>query len=419
MEDRYKKIEDNMKTGKNIYYDMTRTMSYILLAFVSITLCQCQNSRQARQPNAEEEQYIPAYTATVSENKTENDEKTSTNENTEDKKEESSTANEKKEYSTDYAETIVQEAPSYISDETNDSDSEEGEALEQEQTISNTIQQAANTPSSVQNQGTSSNQSAGNNNEPYRPIFATVDTRGFERSETEHFILYEEGNISDDFVNAAERMRVSVLANLAFYNPEAREQKLSIYLAHSKDNSQAFSKRHSIDTIYDILDTRRIFLVRNSSFNGMLAHNLAHSYFGTFFPPKNSTPYWLMEGMAINTQIETAGKRSLPVWFDNTMAKIEKGARYSIEVVTSIDDIEGTAENDIRIWIAQAYSLTKFLIDLKGKKTFYNFCVNIRNGLSTEQAIYATYFKDLKTIEREWKKKLASQAADRKNRSKK
>lgn len=48
MEDRYKKIEDNMKTGKNIYYDMTRTMSYILLAFVSITLCQCQNSRQAR-----------------------------------------------------------------------------------------------------------------------------------------------------------------------------------------------------------------------------------------------------------------------------------------------------------------------------------------------------------------------------------
>lgn len=229
---------------------------------------------------------------------------------------------------------------------------------------------------------------------------------GFSTMESDHFVLYEENGISKDFADNAKALGSSIMQSLEQYSPAARDNRLYIFLAHSKKASGLFAKRHSLDTINEILDNRRIYLVKNNKYAGMLAHELAHYYFGSFFTPEHPAPFWLQEGMAFYTQISLAGMESAPQWLESSMRQVSNGSGFKIETLIIIDDLDGAEEKNIRLWQAQAYSFTKFLIEYKGKNTFYDFCSAIKSGKDTKEAMLEIYKMDLGTTEKEWRMKI-------------
>ena len=224
----------------------------------------------------------------------------------------------------------------------------------------------------------------------------------FKKKETQHFILYEEKEASDEFANNAEDIYKKLNAKMPKFMLQPRAGKVSIYLARTSQTLPQFNKAHSLDTIYDILENKKIYIYKNSNYYGMLAHEITHYYFGSFFTVQNPAPYWLMEGLSIYMQIELAGKKSMPDWFDEYQGKISRGTGFSYKVLSVIDDIEGAEEDSIRIWLAQSYSLAKYLIELKGMDTFYSFCDHLKQGYTDENAFYYVYGKTSRKIEQSW-----------------
>ena len=383
-------IKEYLKHG------ISQACLFTISVFISMSIAGCQNSRQNSQPA--EEIYIPSVlegkpspvssgtdtNQNVSQKENDPDENSGKKESRENtgKNAGNDTAQNAKNSSETFAETIVQEE----SEDTEDpGKTYSGYPQEKEEDNA-----AASAPQ--QNISASSGK-------------ISSDPAEFPKKETEHFILYEEGSVSDDFIKKAERARTKIISFLDMFSPLSRDRKLSIYLA-DKSRNPLFTRMHSPDTFEDILNNGHFFLYKDSHYEARIAHEIVHYYFGTFFPPETDFNYWLHEGMAIYAQIELYGMQSTPQWFPETLKLVKSGDGYPLEILTTVDDLEGAKTESIHIWYAQAYSFTKYLINLKGKKSFHAFCERIKNGYSLEQSIYMTYFKTFPEIEKMWHKEL-------------
>lgn len=234
---------------------------------------------------------------------------------------------------------------------------------------------------------------------------------GFQQKITKHFVLYEEGEVSAVLEKKANEIHSNIMLDLAEFKPWEREKIVFIYYAHSASSYRKISGRPAWSGGAASLDTRSIFLYKaaNNSF-GILAHELTHMYFDSFFPPKHPSPLWLSEGMAIYIQTERSNEKP-PNWIKEYVDKVRKGSKYSFQVLTTVDDLEGTKEEDIRIWYAEAYLLTKYLMTVNGMKAFYSFCNYLKMGFTLEQSVKMAYRLDLKVVEENWRLKMQQDAA--------
>ena len=229
---------------------------------------------------------------------------------------------------------------------------------------------------------------------------------GFQQKVTRHFVLYEEGEVSSSLETFSERIHGNIMLDLVDFSPWTREKKVFIFYSHSQSSYQKLSGRPAWSGGAASLNERRIYLYHSKDAYGLLAHELTHMYFDSFFPPSHPSPLWLSEGMAIFVQSERA--EATPNWLTSNLKRIHKGAGYRISDLINIDDLDGADEDNIRLWYAQSYSFTKYLMNVKGNRTFYNFCNNIRNGFSVEQALSIAYSQNLKTLEYNWRYSLAA-----------
>ena len=232
---------------------------------------------------------------------------------------------------------------------------------------------------------------------------------GFQRKVTRHFVLYEEGEVSDSLEKFAEHIHGNILLDLVDFSPWTREKKVFIFYSHSQSSYQKLSGRPAWSGGAASLNERRIYLYASKDAYGIMAHELTHMYFDSYFPPAHPSPLWLSEGMAIFVQAERANAR--PQWLSDNLKRIQNGAGYRLSDLILIDDLDGADENNIRLWYAQSYSFTKYLMNVKGSRAFYNFCNNIKNGFTIDQALSIAYSQNLKTLESNWRYSLAAAKA--------
>lgn len=231
---------------------------------------------------------------------------------------------------------------------------------------------------------------------------------GFQQKVTRHFVIYEEGEVSEDLVKKAEGIHGSIMLDLADFSPWSREKKVFIFYAHSQSSYQKISGRPAWSGGAASLDARSIYLYKTKGSYGILAHELTHMYFDSFFPPEHPSPLWLSEGMAMFVQIERAN--SSPVWFNGKFHEVKNGNGYDFNLLLTVDDLDGADEDNIRLWYAQAYSLTKYLMTVKGSKAFYSFCKYLKSGFSIEQSVSMAYSQNIKTLEFNWRSNLSQQS---------
>ncbi|PIU18363.1 MAG: hypothetical protein COT18_10690, partial [Elusimicrobia bacterium CG08_land_8_20_14_0_20_59_10] len=152
------------------------------------------------------------------------------------------------------------------------------------------------------------------------------------------------------------------------------------------------------------LSERKIYLYKSDEAFGILAHELTHIYFDSFFTPSHPSPLWLSEGLATYTQSERGN--ATPDWLAQNLKLLECGSGFKLEDLVRIENLDGADEDNVRLWYAQAYSVVRFLMKMKAGDAFYLFCRNLRDGSRPSQALYRAYgmpYNKLSSLEYAWR----------------
>ncbi len=227
---------------------------------------------------------------------------------------------------------------------------------------------------------------------------------GFAYKQTDHFHIYQEGDKVDDaLVKDLENLHGNIILDLIAFSPWQREKKVHIYFAKDPSTYQKITGRPAWSGGAANMAERKIYLYESEEAFGILAHELTHIYFDSFFENSQS-PLWLSEGMAVYIQVERAG--SYPRWLKENLDILKNGGGYKVSDIVKIETLEGADDKSVKLWYAQSYSLVLFLMRAKRGDAFYQFCKLIKHGENVSLALYKAYgspYNKLSSLEVVWR----------------
>lgn len=228
---------------------------------------------------------------------------------------------------------------------------------------------------------------------------------GFTMQETRNFVVYEEGDsVSQELTDTLESLHGNIMLDLVAFSPWTREKKVFIFFAREQKTYQKLTGRPVWSAGAASLSERKIYLFKSEEAFGILAHELTHIYFDSFFPQGTPSPLWLSEGIA--TYVQSERGNSTPNWLAQYLAVIERGGGFKLPDLVRINNMRGADEDNVRLWYAQSYSIVRFLMKLKAGDAFYQFCKNLRDSKPVAQALYQAYgmpYNKLSSLEYAWR----------------
>ena len=228
---------------------------------------------------------------------------------------------------------------------------------------------------------------------------------GFASKVTRHFVVYEEGpEVSGELADTVETLHGNIMLDLVAFSPWSREKKVYIFFAKSQATYRKITGRPEWSGGAASLSERKIYLFKSDEAMGILAHELTHIYFDSFFSARVQSPLWLSEGIA--TYIQSERGYSTPTWLAQKLNTLEKGGGFKLADLVRIDNMQGADEDNVRLWYAESYSVVRFLMKLKAGDAFYQFCKSLKGGAPTHQALYQAYgmpYNKLSSLEFAWR----------------
>lgn len=244
---------------------------------------------------------------------------------------------------------------------------------------------------------------------PQRPPPSQEDDgpapKGFTKTQTRHFNIYAEGKPpSLEFQETVENIQANLMLDLAAFSPWARDERVSIFLFRDQESYRRVTGRPAWSGGASSVKRRKVYLYESEELVGILAHELTHIYFDSFFLGGVTDPLWLSEGMA--TLVQTERGLAAPNWLKNNLDVLRRGGGYGLEELTKVENTSGAQDDEIRLWYTQSYSVVRFLIRNQYKSSFYKFCRSLRDGAPMKEALYRAYgmpFNSVKALEYAWR----------------
>lgn len=228
---------------------------------------------------------------------------------------------------------------------------------------------------------------------------------GFSMKISKHFVVYEEAKeVSQELINNLEVLHGNIMLDLIAFSPWQRDKKVFIYFCHSPITYQKLTGRPAWSGGAANSSERKIYLYESEEAFGILAHELSHIYFDSFFGENNSCPLWLSEGMAVFIQVERAN--AYPRWLKENLETLKNGGGYKLEDLVRIENLDGADDKSIKLWYAQSYSIVLFLLRVKSGDAFYQFCKNLKEGQHISKALFRAYgqpYNKLSNLEIVWR----------------
>lgn len=228
---------------------------------------------------------------------------------------------------------------------------------------------------------------------------------GFSMAVTPHFVVYEEGpKVSRDLTDELESLHGNIMLDLVAFSPWTREKKVYIYYTDDPATYHRLTGRPEWSGGAASLAERKIFVYKSDEAIGILAHELTHIYFDSFFTPAHPDPLWLSEGMATYIQAERGLSR--PAWLEHNLKLLQGGSGFKLHDLVRIEDLQGADDDNVRLWYAECYSVVRFLIRMRAGESFYIFCKELRDGKTTHAALYRAYgmpYNKLSALEYAWR----------------
>ncbi|MEW5951195.1 MAG: hypothetical protein GX447_01720 [Elusimicrobia bacterium] len=227
---------------------------------------------------------------------------------------------------------------------------------------------------------------------------------GFAFVQTDHFFIYQEGDtVDENIVKDLENLHGNIILDLIAFSPWQRENKVHIYFSKNPATYQKLTGRPAWSGGAANMAEKKIYLYESEEAFGILAHELTHIYFDSFFE-NSPSPLWLSEGMAVYIQVERAG--SYPRWLKENLELLKNGGGYKVSDIVKIETLEGADDKSVKLWYAQSYSLVLFLMRAKRGDAFYQFCKYIKQGENVSLALYKAYgspYNKLSSLEVVWR----------------
>lgn len=228
---------------------------------------------------------------------------------------------------------------------------------------------------------------------------------GFAMRKTSHFVIYEEGpEVSEDLIENMENLHGNIMLDLVAFSPWTRDRKVFVFFANNQDTYQRLTDRPAWSGGVASLSQRKIYLFKSEDAFGILAHELTHIYFDSFFPSDRPSPLWLSEGLA--TYVQSERGYSNPRWLSKNLALLGGGGGFKLADLVRIDNMQGADEDNVRLWYAQSYSIVRFLMRMKAGEAFYIFCKRLRDGSPIHQALFQAYgmpYNKISSLEYAWR----------------
>jgi hypothetical protein len=228
---------------------------------------------------------------------------------------------------------------------------------------------------------------------------------GFVAGQTAHFTVFFEGKSPpQDFLVMLENLHSNLMLDLAAFAPWARSERVTLYVFQTQGAYQRFTGRPAWSGGASWVDKRTVFLYKSSEMIGILAHELCHVYFDSFFSAGRADPLWLSEGMATYIQIQRG--LAAPNWIRPNMGALVDGKGYSLKEFVDIQNLSGASDSAVRLWYAEAYTVVRFLVRSKWFVSYYQFCKSLRDGIPINEALFKAYgmpYNRLSSLEYAWR----------------
>lgn len=227
---------------------------------------------------------------------------------------------------------------------------------------------------------------------------------GFVSKETDHFVLYEEGmQVSKEFEEQAEYLHKRLNQLLVSFHPWTREKKIFVYYSKTQESYRKLTGRPGWSAGAASLSERKIYLYKSPEAMGILAHEMTHIAFDSYFSGGVKSPLWLSEGLATFVQSEIA--QNPPEWLSDKLSALQQGETIPLNSFVKINNLDNETSDYVKLWYSEAYSLVSFLMQLRNSATFCNFCTNLKNGMPIDESLWAAYgeyYTTLNVLEKAW-----------------
>lgn len=237
------------------------------------------------------------------------------------------------------------------------------------------------------------------------PEAAEAAPKGFVKLQNDHFIVFSQGQAaSREFMETLGSLHENLMKDLASFSPWARNEKVTVFLFRDQESYRKVTGRPSWSGGASSVKRRKIYVYASEELVGILAHELTHIYFDSFFLAGKESPLWLSEGMA--TLVQTERGLAAPNWLRGNMETLRGGGGYDLNDLMRVDTTGGAQDGEVRLWYTQAYSVVRFMIRSQRRASFYKFCRMMRDGLDPKDALYRSYgmpFNSLHALEYAWR----------------
>ena len=231
---------------------------------------------------------------------------------------------------------------------------------------------------------------------------ALVYGREWQILKGEHFIVYfeEDKKFAKEVLDRAEQYYRRIAEDLGYTRYSnfwlwENRVKIYIYPDHSafiKESRQPSWSRGMADYTH-----KRILSFRGciDFLSKILPHELTHLIFRDYIGFKGEVPLWLDEGVAMWQEED---KRQEAQQIVKSLLKQHK--LLSLKTLTTLDIRRVEDRNLAGIFYMEAISLVGFMIKRYGTQRFIEFCRELRDGKSINEALSFAYPNSISSIEK-------------------
>ncbi|MBI4677886.1 MAG: hypothetical protein HY748_09920 [Elusimicrobia bacterium] len=227
----------------------------------------------------------------------------------------------------------------------------------------------------------------------------------YAKAETRHFVIFAEGTeVPSETVSLLENLHGNLMLDLAAFSPWATDERVAIYLFKHQETYRRETGRPAWSGGATSIRKRKIYLYESPELPGILAHELCHIYYDSFFLAGKPDPLWLSEGMA--TLVQTERGLAAPAWLRENLQILRNGGGYALGDLMRVSATAGAHDAKVRLWYTQSYSLVRFLLRLRQRSAFYHFSRHLRDGKPVPEALYRAYgapYTSLTALEHAWR----------------
>ena len=250
----------------------------------------------------------------------------------------------------------------------------------------------------------------------------------------EHFIVYftKDADFTKDVLDRAEIYYQKIASDLGY--PRYKEfwlweKRVKIYIYPDHDSFiKATGQPPWSQGMADYKNKQIVSYAWSKGFlESLLPHEIAHLIFRDFVGFKGEIPLWLDEGVAQwaeETKRQEMKFKVRQLLEKDSLISLEDMMKLDIRYVTEKDRVyirstrtmEGdkgvvflSGNNLITTYYLQSVSLVGFLIEKYGSERFADFCRELRDGKTLEEALkfaYPVYMRNLKDLEDKWREYL-------------